>query len=464
MMYRFSFGLAVLAALFPLSLAEAAELPPIKTSEKNAVPACATPGRFNAFLKSKNSSLDPRFEQIAVEYMRKGEQLGLRWDYAFVQMTIETGYLSFKRDGGRRGDVKPSQNNFAGLGATGNGASGESFPDLPTGVLAHLQHIQHYAGEEVKDPVAERTRKVQEWGVLKNFHKKIKGPVTFAHLAGKWATSSDYDDAIQSHADRFFTEFCTKPDPQPELVAVARGETKVAAADKAPEKPEKKGAEIARRAIEDGKAESNNRATGLGAASLAKSGAEATQPERAAGGPAFTILNAPKGAAIALPDTTDKVADAEDEETTAKPSPVPRKAKRRGRGKDRSDRIAKADSRGKAETAEQAEPATKTDRPATFATASAAGSMAKLAPTPPAAASDPKCRVLTASYGGQKAMIIRATDATGIAFTVLDVNEGAEKREAEAYISAYARGGEVAGEFSSQTQALDKAFELCPEG
>ena len=49
-------------------------------------------------------------------------------------------------------------------------------------------------------------------------------------------------------------------------------------------------------------------------------------------------------------------------------------------------------------------------------------------------------------------------------YTVLDVNEGSEKREAEAYISAYAKGGQTVGEFQSQTQALDKAFELCPEG
>ena len=49
-------------------------------------------------------------------------------------------------------------------------------------------------------------------------------------------------------------------------------------------------------------------------------------------------------------------------------------------------------------------------------------------------------------------------------YTVLDVNEGTEKREAEAYIAAYAKGGVIAGEFTSQTQALDKAFELCPEG
>ena len=81
---------------------------------------------------------------------------------------------------------------------------------------------------------------------------------------------------------------------------------------------------------------------------------------------------------------------------------------------------------------------------------------------PPAA--NQKCRVWTASYGGQKAMIIRSIIDQVVNFTVLDVNEGSAVREAEAFISAYAKNGKVAGEYPTQAQALDKAFELCPEG
>jgi Xaa-Pro aminopeptidase len=42
--------------------------------------------------------------------------------------------------------------------------------------------------------------------------------------------------------------------------------------------------------------------------------------------------------------------------------------------------------------------------------------------------------------------------------------EATEKREVDAYIAAYAKGGERVGAFPNQTQALDKAFRLCPEG
>jgi hypothetical protein len=102
----------------------------------------------------------------------------------------------------------------------------------------------------------------------------------------------------------------------------------------------------------------------------------------------------------------------------------------------------------------------RTDNPATVQTASAGG-IAKQQPL--VAQGAPKCRVWTASYGGQKAILIRVQSEGAVNYTVLDVNDGAEKREADAYIAAYARGGTIAGEFASPNQALDKAFELCPE-
>jgi hypothetical protein len=76
----------------------------------------------------------------------------------------------------------------------------------------------------------------------------------------------------------------------------------------------------------------------------------------------------------------------------------------------------------------------------------------------------PTCKVWTASYGGSRSVIIRAHADRQDNYTVLDVNEGSEKREAAAYIAAYAKGGETVGEFTNPSQALDKAFELCPDG
>ena len=54
--------------------------------------------------------------------------------------------------------------------------------------------------------------------------------------------------------------------------------------------------------------------------------------------------------------------------------------------------------------------------------------------------------------------------ASHVNYTVLDVNEGKEQREADAYIAAYAKGGKTVEEFSDPSKALAKAFEYCPSG
>lgn len=395
--------------------AAAAELPGIKSTASNAVPECATPGRLMQFLKNRNQGLAERYDGLATEYMRHGEDLSIRWDYAFFQMMLETGNLTYK------GDVKPEQNNFAGLGATGRGARGESFADISTGVRAHLQHVLMYGGEKIESPVAERTRNIQEWGVLVDWQKTIKTPITYTHLAKKWApTSRAYTRDISGIADDFYDGTCKDADPRPELVAEARkgqmsSTVSIAKVEKTNVVPAGKGAEIAKKAIAEARASGDiPTRTGLGAGELAKAAA-VTAPAASAGpSPSVKILNA----------TPELPAD------TATNGLPPE-----------SD-TAKIDT-------------------ASF-TGVAGAATASKAKEP--AAKPTNCRVWTASYGGAKAIIIKAAASGATNYTVLDVNEGAEKKEAEAYISAYAKGGEMVGEFGSPTQALDKAFELCPEG
>ncbi len=422
--------------LAPLVLAAgsaaAAELPQIKVSQENSVPACATPGRLMSFLRMRNAKLAPQFEGIATEYMRHGEELGLRWDIAFFQMLLETGNLTF------HGDVDIKQNNFAGLGATGKGESGESFKDVSTGARAHLQHVLMYSGEKVDNPAAERTRKVQEWGVLTSWQKSIKGPMTYKHLAQQWAPKTrKYAHDIENVADSFYDGACKEADPAPQLVAEARkgraGSSGIEVAAKAEPKPSAtaepgKGAEIAKRAIEESRAEASER-SGLGAGAIAKAAAAAEQ-------------------AAKLPAPSYKIINPEKSETAAAPAVAPATT-------------------AAAPAAASSTPAISgsADKPATVQTASAAGSAARaVAPAAAAAATaKSKCNVFTASYGGQKAIIIKASAPDAVNYTVLDVNDGAEKREADAYIAAYAKGGETVGEFASSDLALVKAFELCPE-
>jgi Mannosyl-glycoprotein endo-beta-N-acetylglucosaminidase len=401
----------------------AAEMPEIKSSAHNSVPACATPGRLSAYLISRSSEIDPRFAGIATEYMRQGEQLGVRWDYAFFQMIIETGSLSFKR-GHRMGDVKPSQNNFAGLGATGGGTPGESFKDVATGVRAHLQHLLLYAGYPVADPVAERTRKVDEWGVLKSWQKGFKRSITYADMTRKWAPGDrSYSSMLAAVAKKFYDDFCTQPDPKPDLVAEARGARPVAAEAKPTQNVagHVSGSDLAKKAIEDGITQGGEQRSGLGAHAEKFSTRNSAEPN-----------------------------DSEEEEPALARGGLSQTESK----PDAKAKLVATTSGGASQT-----PRVGNNEKSSVQTAAAVGAgVAKSLPI-----ASPKCRVWTASYGGQKAIIIKSMSNQMINFTVLDVNEGAEAREADAFIAAYAKGGIVAGEFPSQSQALDKAFELCPE-
>ncbi|MCX7922716.1 MAG: N-acetylmuramoyl-L-alanine amidase [Clostridia bacterium] len=94
------------------------------------------PNQLKAALKDinpkANTSIVDLYYDIARDY-------GVKADIAFFQAMHETNWLKFT------GVVKPEQNNFAGLGATGGTNSGESFPSVEVGVEAHIQHLYAYA-------------------------------------------------------------------------------------------------------------------------------------------------------------------------------------------------------------------------------------------------------------------------------------------------------------------------------
>jgi Mannosyl-glycoprotein endo-beta-N-acetylglucosaminidase len=470
------FGASLTIALLVAVIipAAAADLPEVKVSDTNQVPACATPGRLMAYLHERNPRMSERFDSVATEYMRQGEELGIRWDIAFFQMILETGALSYT------GDVRADQNNFAGLGASGGGKHGERFADISSGVKAHLQHLLMYAGDHIDNPVAERTRKVQEWGVLTDWQRTIKGPMTFTLVAKQWApTSRGYVRDITAITDGFYNGECNAPDPRPELVQEARKgrelkpQTEVAelapendvdtSATSASAATAPTGTEIAERAIEQARKEDPKR-TGLGAGGML--GSVAQGAAKAAAGPpaiapekqqaAVTLINPSKSQAI------------EPAATAALPEPPAAKP-------DTSKTAAKADAAEvKTETAKTTATANAAAMPgadtgkgnaakgAEIQTASVAGAATQL--KVPAASTPAKCKVWTASYGGQRAILIKATTGGTVNYTVLDVNEANEKREVDAYIAAYAKGGQRVAAFPNQTQALDQAFTLCPEG
>ncbi len=93
--------------------------------------------QFTRINPNNNRFTNCSIEDLAKLYIKWGQIFNLRADISWAQMCHETGYLQF------RGDVRPHQNNFAGIGATG-GVPGNSFNSPELGVIAHYAHLAWY--------------------------------------------------------------------------------------------------------------------------------------------------------------------------------------------------------------------------------------------------------------------------------------------------------------------------------
>ena len=158
-------------------------------------------GQVNAremalFLVQNNPRLQMSFAlQFARLYIEEASFEGVNHDVAFVQMCLETGFLSFGNL------VTADQNNFAGLGATGlPGPDGKPdkglyFPDLRTGVRAHVQHLKAYAStENLNNPLVNPRRRFVRLG----------SSPTIDGLAGTWAADRQYAVKLKAMLQRLY--------------------------------------------------------------------------------------------------------------------------------------------------------------------------------------------------------------------------------------------------------------------
>ncbi|MCK5776366.1 MAG: glucosaminidase domain-containing protein [Bacteroidales bacterium] len=128
--------------------------------------------------------------KIAAFYVKESLDEGVNHDIAFCQMVLETGFLKYG------GSVKKQQNNFCGLGATGGNVAGEHFPDMQTGVRAHIQHLKAYASHRsVNNKCIDIRFKYVKRGIAP----------TIYGLTGKWASDPYYDKKIEDLLHRLFS-------------------------------------------------------------------------------------------------------------------------------------------------------------------------------------------------------------------------------------------------------------------
>lgn len=108
---------------------------------------------------------------------------GVRPEVVFSQAMVETGWLQFG------GDVNPSQFNFAGIGATGNGNPGLSFSSVKEGILAQVQHLKGYAStDRLNNPCVDPRFKYLA-------DKRGSAPYV-ENLGGTWAADVTYGYTI----------------------------------------------------------------------------------------------------------------------------------------------------------------------------------------------------------------------------------------------------------------------------
>lgn len=130
--------------------------------------------------------------RLANTYIKEGLAEGVNHDIAFSQMCHETGCLQFGNL------VEPHQNNFAGIGATGPGQPGHSFPTIEIGVRAQIQHLKAYASKaRLNNPkVDPRFDLVKPRG---------RAP-TLYQLSGTWAADRKYHEGLKKHLLGLFLE------------------------------------------------------------------------------------------------------------------------------------------------------------------------------------------------------------------------------------------------------------------
>lgn len=138
------------------------------------------PWQAAAYINRHNPSprLNCSVEDLVGYYYAEGLDEGIRPDLALCQAIKETGCFAYGKD------VLPEQNNYCGLGATGNGVHGNSFSSPREGVRAHIQHLKAYVSTEkpVKAIVDPR------YALLKEKHPEIFGRLhSWTDLNGKWA-------------------------------------------------------------------------------------------------------------------------------------------------------------------------------------------------------------------------------------------------------------------------------------
>jgi hypothetical protein len=132
------------------------------------------------YVKDRNHNVDSvTLSKLIDTYISEAEIEGINLDIAIAQMLHATNYLRNRM----------TTRNYAGLSTNGVRWDG-SFPDMRTGVKAHIQHLKGYVSTHrpvpCVDPRYDMLAESGYWGQVK----------TFDQLFGAWSQNSAYGNEI----------------------------------------------------------------------------------------------------------------------------------------------------------------------------------------------------------------------------------------------------------------------------
>lgn len=140
---------------------------------------------------------DATLAHVVSAYFSVGREEGVRADVALAQAVKETAAFNFG------GSVQHHQFNFAGIGATGPGVPGVSWPTIPDGARGHLRRLRMYAegSDAIYDlEILQRPLPRQYWGAAPHVED----------LGGRWAPSPGYGWSI---VEEYLRPLLDTPEP-----------------------------------------------------------------------------------------------------------------------------------------------------------------------------------------------------------------------------------------------------------
>ncbi len=186
----------LLLPLLLVAVLAAAGCVPSGTVQASSNPSIMGPNRLTAAdlaswfrsVKGDRHRLPISIDKLARLFIEESEDEGVRGDIAFAQSVLETGWFWFPD----AGQVRPSHNNYAGIGAVDGGNNPNKFSSPRQGVRAQIQHLRAYGDRSV-------TRSKLEHSLVDpRFHLvSPKGQArNWPQLSGRWASSSTYGQRI----------------------------------------------------------------------------------------------------------------------------------------------------------------------------------------------------------------------------------------------------------------------------